>query len=341
LNAQLSIFGHLLAFADAQASNNPKLRYLDWATAYENIPVKNVQNKTYMVDPGATLTIFSGARTLLVDGTTAFDLTINPAFDGVYRMTKSAGTAPGFRTNRALTLSGNQITATVNNNVTMLFGLEASSTQNFSAVQVGDTVFIPGVTTGDSAGPFNQLNEGFWVVLAVVTVASVANHGLVVQRPAGQAFQGVSEVVLAGSVTANSQFQAFSAGPVQPGDTLELSAGFSIVTQQSYQISTVTPTWVEFLSSSPIPLETGIIPTAAGIKIYTAAQNYVRVEADQLAYVKINQGSNIPLRTRQVGEIGGRGFFELWGDIWQLDVINRNTGSQMNTFVVSAEEDRG
>lgn len=341
MNSQLSIISHLLAFGDASASSNPKLRYLDWQTCYENISVQNMQSKTYLLDPAEDRVIFSGARTLTVDGTTAFGLTLNPLFDGVYRMTNTAGAAPGFRTDRALTLIGNQVTATVNNNVTMQFSLSPSTLVSFAAVHVGDTVFIPGLTTGDAAGPFNTLNEGFWVVLAVVAVSSIANIGLVCQRPAGVSFQGVSEVVPMANVTSNSQFQAFSSGPVQVGDTLELSAGFSVVSQQAYQISNVTPKWIEFLSSTPIPLETGILPTAAGINIYTNAQNFVRVEADQLAYVKINSGSNIPLVPRAVGDINGRGYIELWGNIWQLEVVNRNPGTQMNVFVASAAQDLG
>ena len=341
MNSQLSIFGHLIAFGDAQASSNPKLRYLDWSTCYENVSVTNVQSKTYLLDPAENRTIFSGARTLTIDGTTSFTLTLNPAFDGVYRLTSTTGTAPGFRTDRALTLSGEQVTATVNNNVTMLFSLQVSASSTFAAVQVGDTVFIPGVTTGDVAGPFNQLNEGFWTVLAVVPVSSVANLGLICQRPAGQAFQGISETILGASMTANSQFQAFTAGPVQVGDTLEISAGFSVVTRQAFQISTVTSKWIEFLSVSPLPLESGILPTAAGVNIYTNAQNFVRVEADQLAYVVINAGSNIPLVPRSIGDIGGRGYLELWGNIWSLAVVNRNPGSQMNVFVASAAQDLG
>lgn len=336
MKSLLSIFHHLLAFGDAQASSNPRLKYLDWEVAYSAIPVQDQQSKTYILDPGETRTIFSGARTLTVDNTTAFSLTLNPNLSSVYRMTRTAGTAPGFRTDRALTLSTHTITVSINNNVTAQFSLEPSASVNFSAVQIGDTIFIPGVSTGDAAGPFNVLNEGFWTVMAVVPVSSNPNLGIICQRPAGVAFQGVAETV---SVTVDSQLQAFSAGPVQAGDTLQIGAGFSTITRQSFQISTVTAGWIEFLSTQPLPLESGVLPGSAGISIYTNAQNFLRIEADQLAYVKINQGSNIELVPRQVCDIQGRGYLELWGNIWQLDVVNRNPGSVMNVFVASAQQD--
>src|SRR5690606_14922263 len=96
--------------------------------------------------------------------------------------------------------------------------------------------------TGDAAlsSPFNVLNGGFWSVLArTSTVVTVV-------RPNGESFSGTSEAV---ALTSDAQLQAFSSSGVQVGDTLEISGGFSAVTQKAFEVSTVTPGWVEFVST--------------------------------------------------------------------------------------------
>jgi hypothetical protein len=119
-----------------------------------------------------------------------------------------------------------------------------------------------------------------------------------------------------------------------------LSAGFSSPSLDTYVITTVTDTWVEFVSGSNLPLEDGILPTAAGINIYNAAKSFVRVEVDQSAFVRLNgsAGNEIQLTPRVVGDLDGRAYFEMWGTVWSLVVVNRSATTSMTVQVISASE---
>lgn len=328
----LNVNAHILAFSDADTgTSQPRFRNVDWAPGRTQLPINAPINREFDFGPAETKTIFNGERTLAVDGTTTFALTLNPVKAGVYRLTATAGTAPGFRTARAIDLTGELVTATVNNNATMEFTLDVGSIETFAGALVGDTVFIPDLTTGDSTQSlFNLLNVGFWTVLAVTA------RKLTCVRPQGDAFQGVSE----GPITpaAGTAFQVFSAGPVQPGDALEISAGFSVVTQKTYQITAATATWVEFVSGQSLPLESGILPTAAGIKIYDDAQDFLYIETDQEASIRINgaTGDLTRARPQRVNDLNSRSMFMLTGTTWRLDIVNLNPAAPMTALVIAA-----
>ncbi len=332
----LNINSSLVAFSDDCAKNSqPLKRNFDWTTKINGYPVLQPESKPYSISPGVTANLFSGTRTLSTGSDTAFDLTLNPVQDGVYRLTWTAGTAPVFRTDRSLTLSTETVTVTVNNNSTAVFSLASSAPDDFASVSVGDSVWIPDTSTGDSASVFNPLNVGLWVVIAKGSVMSVSNKSLTLKRPSGEAFQGATEVV---TVTADSQFQAFSSGPVQIDDSLEITAGFSSVTWGTYTITQVNPSWVEFTSTNPIPLESDIITGASGIAIYTEAKQFLRLESDQLIVVRVNGDTNSYLKVapRVAGDADSVGYMEIWGPIWQLDVVNLSPGDVAHLQLITA-----
>lgn len=321
---------HLIYGDDEVATANPKRVYVDWTRSVNNVAVDRPDSRSYVVDPGGVLTIFSGTRATSIDGTSQFALTLNPVKTDVYRLTGTAGTAPAFRTDRALNLNGLVVTVAVNNNATATFTLDPMASPDFAAVQVGDQLFVPGASTGDSASPFNPVNCGFWVVIAKTA------KKLTLVRPVSQAFSAVAE---APTLTASVQLQAFSAAGVQIGDSLEVSAGFSTVTQKTFVVSAVTASRVEFTSTESLPLESGVIPTASGLTFYTDAKRFVRVEVDQDAVVRLNgdSGNTNRLAPRVVGTADQMGFFEKWGPTWQLTVVNRSTTASMTVNFISAE----
>lgn len=317
----------LVVYEDSSSTNNPFQRYIDWRRNATNITVSDPLNQRLALAPSATATVFSGTRATAIDGTSAFAVTLNPAYSTVYRITNTGGTAPAFRTSRALTLSGATITVAVNNNATATF---TTSTGSFSACQVGDVVFVPCVATGDSANIFSETNGGLWTVLAVSsTVLNLA-------RLSGGLFEGVAEVVVLAS---NIQLQAFSSGGVQVGDTLEISAGFSSVSQKSFIVSAINPSWVEFSSSEALPLETGILPTASGMTFYSSAKRFLRIESDQELVVRFNgdTGNTNRITPRTVGDSNGFGWNEKWGNVWSLEIVNRSKSTAANVVVISAE----
>jgi hypothetical protein len=325
--ALLDIHSSHLIYGDTQVvTANPKRVYVDWSRHHNSVQVERPESKSFVVEPGQSLSLFSGSRSTAIDGTTAFALTLNPALASVYRLTATGGAAPAFRTARSFSPSGVALTLTVNNNAT----LELSMGSGTFNAQVGDTVLLPGTTTGDSASPFSPLNVGLWIVVGATTTK------LTLVRPVGTDFQGVGEVV---TPSTNAQLLIYSAAGVQVGDKVEISAGFSSVTQQAFLVSAVTPSWIEFTSTQALPLETGITPGAAGMTFYTSVKRFVRVEVDQEAVLRFNgdTGNTNRLAPRVAGDADQMAHLEKWGPTWQLVVVNRSTTASMVVNTISAE----
>lgn len=311
---------------DVSVTSNPQRRFTDWSRHITSVSVDQPAIREYMALPGELLSIFSGTRSNGIDGTTAFALTQNPAIASTYRMTNTAGTAAAFRTARSYDPTGVAHTMVVNNNASMLMSIPSG---NFNA-QVGDAVFIPDTTTGDSASPFNVANTGFWVVIGAAATA------LTMVRPIGQDFNGASEAV---TPSATAQVKIFSAAGVQIGDSMEVSAGFQAPTLKTYVVSQVTASWVEFLSTTPLALETGILPTVTGLVFYFDLKRFLRIEVDQEAVVRLNGDSGNTNRLSPLipGDEESVAHFEKWGPVWQLQVLNRSTVNSMHVVVISAE----
>lgn len=322
---------NVVMFDDTVSSNNPQLKVVDWTQKFTGVPVENPMSEHATLDPSESRSIFSGTRSLTVDNSTEFALALSVLDSSIYRMTNTSGTAPGFRTNRALTLSGETITVSILNNAVATFELDALSVPTFVGVQVGDTVYVPGLTTGDAANPMGSLNEGYWTVIAV------AARKLSLKRLPGETFAGVAGDF---DLTDNAQLQAFSAGPVQVGDTLAITAGFSPVTRGTYIITAVTHNMIEFSSTQPLPLEDDILPGAAGISIYSRSKSYVRIEVDQPTAVRFNGDTSdrYLLKPRAPGTPTGIAWLDWWGPVSDLTLVNKNTGEQCHAVVLTAED---
>jgi hypothetical protein len=305
------------AFRDATPNNNPQRKHFDWNRGL-TASVSNAKVSQETIPAGGSVTFWNGTVSTSVDGTSAFSVTRNVADPSRYRFTSVSGTAPVFRTDRALAFATHNVTITVNPDATATFDVAGST---WGAVAAGDTVFIPGASTGDAAGPFNVLNEGFWVVLAVLSATSIQ-----CQRPTGTDFQGSPETI---AVVANSNISAFSASGVQIGNHVEISGGFTTATQRTYTVDRVTPTWFEVISSSPIAIESSKIPTATGLKFYAYTKRFLRLEANQEVVVRLNGATDDTNRVSPI-EAGAEeavGWFEKWGPVWSLVVINKSSQS--------------
>src|SRR6185436_2526952 len=154
MNATFNITTRSLAFSDPNGNgNDPQKRNVDWNSSI-SIAVNNPTSVPYTIAPGASLTLFDGSRAISADGTTQWTLSLSTLASDRYRFTNTAGTAPALRVDRNLTLNTVSVTVTANANQTATF---TGTAGNFSAVQVGDTVFLPGPQTGDSATVFSVL----------------------------------------------------------------------------------------------------------------------------------------------------------------------------------------
>jgi hypothetical protein len=325
--SRLTVISQAVAYEDVGASSNPTQKPIGWARTVSNLPVENPGTQSLQVPPLSTATVFDGTRSTSIASNTAFNLTLSPADSTRYRITHVSGTAPAFRTARSVNLSATTVTLLVNQNLTVTVTVLAGTP--FTGVQVGDTVLIPGVTTGDPTSPFNSLNEGLWTVL------SRSNSSLVIVRPSGSVFSGIGESVVNPTT---SQFLVYSATGVQVGDTVEIAAGFASTTLHSYEVLAVTPEWIEFQSTSPLGEEAGITPGTTGLVFYTSSKRWLRMECDQECVVRMNGATDNSNRVEPVipGNKDFIGWHEKFGSVWSLVVVNRST-AVLNLVVMSAE----
>lgn len=328
MDGTLFLASQKLAYADTPPNANPERKYVDWKVN-RRIPVRNPKSVPYSIDPGASVSVFSGTRSTTIDNTTEIQLTLSPLATSRYRFSwDGIGTAPGFRVDRNLALATRNVVMTVNGNATLTMAAQAG---DFASIQVGDTVFIPDTTTGDAASVFNPLNVGYWVVLA-----KAGDSGSVqLARPVG-GFIGYTETV---AVASSTSVWAYAAAGVQAGDGLSVSAGFPVSVQGTYTVAAVTSRWVEVIATQALPTAVTATPGAAGFQLYTSARRYLSVEADQVVAVQVNGATDLTQRLEPLGAAGdpdGTGFYEKTGRAWSLTLVNL-TQVVANVLVISVE----
>ena len=331
----LNLFTHILAYdpSDVGVSNNPDRRAADWSRKFNNILISKPKSNVFTIEPGQSLSLFSGLRSTSIDGTTVFSVSLLPNGTSTYRFLATTGTLPAFRTARVIASDATSIiTVALNNNVTATFTASGGTIASFATVQVGDIVRVGGVSLGDAAGPFVSANEGYWVVLAASATI------LTCKRLANAPFFGTAEVVVLGASFATN-FIVYSAAGVQIGDKVDISSGFSPVTQKTFVVSQVAPLFVEVVSTDPIPLETGIQPTATGMVFYTASKKVVYVEVDTEALVQVNgyTGSAVRLSPFMASDPSLVASYQQVGNVWSLTIVNKSTTATLNGWHFLAE----
>jgi hypothetical protein len=322
----LVVTSKIVGHSDSSQNNDPRRKHFDWLRE-RKLTVSNPKSNEEVIPAGASFSFFNGTVTTAIDGTTAFTITKSLLGGGRYRFTRVAGTAPALRTDRGLTLTGQNITVADNGDGSATFTLGGGT---WGTTVAGDTLWLPGPQTGDAATPLSVLNQGAWVVIATLSATVIQ-----AVRPTGMNFSVAGETVL---LTANTQAQAFSAAGVQAGDKVEISSGFSPTTLRTYEIVEINPSWFEVISSLAIPLEASKIPTASGMIFYNDAKNWLCVEADQEVALRINGMTDDRLRVTpaQAGVDDQTGWHEHLGPSWSLTVVNKS--SQATTVTVFSTE---
>lgn len=321
----LIVSSKAVAHSDLAATNDPRRKHFDW-TQDRKVACLNPKSDEEHLPSGGSEDFWDGTVVTAIDNTTAFSVTRSPLGGNRYRFTATGGTAPTLRTNRGLTLNTQVVTVADNGDGSATMSLGAGT---WGSTAAGDSLFLPGPQTGDGSSPFNVLNQGFWVVLAVISSTVIQ-----VTRPSTMDYSVANENI---TVTANSQVLALSASGVQPGNQVSITAAFSLATQRTYTIDTVTDSWFEVISSSAIPLETGKTPDT-GMVFYTEAKKFVRIESDQVVSIRINgmTGDQLKISPEQSGSDDNTGWQELYGPVWSLTVLNKS--AQTATVVVFSAE---
>lgn len=313
--SKLNFLVYLQTYSDVSASNNPSLSNFKWAREITGIPASNPISEAFSLAPGESKTIFSGVRSLLVDGTTEFSLQLKPLSSSTYRLLATAGQAPGFRTARTTSADATtEVTAAVNGPI-VTFSSTGGTAFDFSSVQVGDFVRI-----GDQ---FNTLNQGKFKILAKTATSFTIEN-----------YTGVNEGPIVLGATFADQIRIYSASGVQEGDTIVIKSGFSSVTFGSYKVTDVTDNYVEFYSTAVLPQETDII--SADLAIYSQAKNLVYLESNQKATVEINGTQMAAMEPFIINNSKQPGVFMLKASVYSFTVTN-NSLDTASCFVATVE----
>lgn len=321
----LKLVNQLVAYSDANAtSSNPLQRLFDFERRFQDIPALTGRSESVTIAPGDTLDLFSGVvapSQAYAAGVTALTLSRLSGTTSTYRLAVTAG--PGaFRTSRSTAISSaTQITVTVNNNAIATFSVTSGS-GSFSSCQVGDVLRIRGPKTGDLVNNiFAGANSGYWTILSVSPTAITA------KRRSGQVFDGVPQVVTIGSTLTADQLRVYSTAGVQPGQSFILSGTLSPASQGDYSVLEVGPTFVDFVSPTALPEETGVLLVATtDLLFYSEAQKLFYIEADKEIAVRLNgdiSNSNI-VSPIEYGEKQLVGFFNKWGFTYSATIVNRS-----------------
>lgn len=317
---KLNLLVHLNGYQDANATNNPSQNNFKWQRDMQGINITEPASKSLSLPAGQTATLFSGAVSTSADGTTTWNIALKAGASQTYVISKAAGTSPAFRTARTSGADATtQITVTKNANL-----LTFSSTGGTALALIAG-----GVVVGDEArigNLFNVSNQGKFKVLARTATS------FTVENAAGQAEGPIT--LGAGFAT---QLSLFSAAGVQVGDKVDIVAGFSSVSFGTYEITDVSPDYIEIFSIESLPTESGVSNSPAALLIYRDAKNFVYIESDQKLEIKID-GSTSPnsLQPMRAGTSGVPGVFMSSASMKSLDVTNKSMDTA-TIFYVTAE----
>ena len=305
---------HLVAFRGSMENSNPLQRTLDWQRTVQVADAENAVSTSGTLAPGETRTLFSGARTLLVDNTTEFSIELVPGETGVYRIRHTDGMAPGFRTTRTLSGIGSaSVAVTVNADATVFFDVTSGT---FAGALAGDILWLPGDSEGVSS-PFELENQGFWQILKATSARITARRlqGL---------FNGVSQSAV--SVDATT-VRAFSSDGVQAGEKIALMDGFVSANLNTFPIGEVTDAYVDVIAGGGMVAETGVLPGTDGVAAYRASMRYVRVETDRECVVRVNgdSGNLQRLQPWEAGKDGAQAEYVRTGSCHRLDLVNSSS----------------
>lgn len=312
----LNIITQLMAYSDPSVTDNPQQRAFDHTRRLQSLPIKNPRSDSINLAPNSSFTIFDGTVvTGLVNASSVLNLT--SIENSVYLLQNVSGPS-SFKT--AKPVSGLlACTVSINNNVVAEFTFTGAT---LSTVQAGDLMRIKGTTTYDTGTfAFNPLNSGLWKVIGV----SVDKISAV--RQVGESFSGVAETVADSSL----DVEFYADDGVQKGNKIELAGNFSLVSKKVYEILDVTPSKIYFMSSSPLPNETGITYTTGAITIYKASKKLVYVECDQDSIVRFNSdlSDNNQLNPIMPGDKDLPAFIHKYGNCYSCTIINKSV-NKMN-----------
>lgn len=318
--SKLNLLLHLNAYQDQNPSNNPSQNNWKWNRDMQGIDIAEPESKSVSLASGQSLILFSGSVPSSADNTTTWDISLKSNTSNTYRISKNTGTAPDFKTPRTSGADATtEITITKNATLMTLTSTGGTSLSLIAGgVVVGDEVRI-----GDA---FNTANRGKFKVLSRTATSLTVEHN-----------SGVAEGPVVLGVDFAEQLDVFSADGVQIGDQLDIVSGFSPVTLGSYEITDVSPNYIEIFSLSALPSETNVSNNPSALSIYRDLKNLVYIESNQKLELKVDDSATPnKIYPMNVGTTLKPGVFLSSGPMKKLEITNKSQETA-DIFYVTAE----
>lgn len=295
----------LLAYQDGPATQTPNIRLADLKWAFQGLSTDQVRQVPIRLAPGETMTIASTARTVTFNGSTSFAVT---QVNGKMRITCSIGQ----RTARPSGDSTTQWTLTVTGEVCRLTAIGGTS-PDFTQIIAGDTVTLD--------VPFQAPNQGDFVILS-----KGSNY-----------VDFVNPYAIAENQTGQVQF--CSSGPVQTGDTLDLTgnAAFSFPNRGAFPITRVTAQFIEVLNPN-VYTET-VSGVTGNLSIYPFTYQWLLAAVGGRVLVGLNGDTPSGIEIEPPAKCDltkNPGLFLKRGKVFQVQVSNPEL-TQVEGFLLLAE----
>jgi hypothetical protein len=318
--SKLNLLVHLNAYQDQNASNNPSQNNWKWNREAQGLDISEPESKSASLPAGQSLTLFSGSISNSADNTTTWDIALKAGTSQTYKISKASGTSPAFRTQRSSGADATtQITVTKNASLLTFSSTGGTALDLITGgVIVGDEVRIGSV--------FNSANRGKFKVLArTATSLTIENSA------------GVPESSILLGAGFASELDIFSADGTQVGDKVDLKAGFSSVSFGTYEITDVSPDYIEIYSLSALPSESGVSNNPSAILVYRNAKSFVYIESNQKLEIQID-GSATPngLEPMAAGTALKPGVFMSSSSMKSIQITNKSQDTA-DVFYVTAE----
>lgn len=318
--SKLNLIVHVNAYQDNCATNNPSQNNFKWNRDLQGVDISEPTSQSISLPAGQSVSLFSGTVSTSADNTTAWDIALKAGTSQTYRISRNSGAQPVFRTGRT---SGADATT------------EITVTKNASLLTFASTggialdLIVGGVVVGDDVrigSLFSSVNRGKFKVLARTATS------FTIENESGQA-----EGPITLGVGFADQISLFSAAGVQVGDKVDLVAGFSSTSFGTYEITDVSPSYIEIYSNEALPSETAVSNNPAALMIYRNAKSFVYIESDKKLEIKLD-GSATPnsLEPMNAGTSVVPGVFMSSSSMKSLEITNKSSETA-KIFYVTAE----
>lgn len=299
-----------MLIAEDISSKNPSIRMPDITNHIDHIPVSQDKSDRITLYPSETKTISTTSRPLAWDNTTELSFVRPFADQDIFRLVwTSTGTNPVFRTNRSIV---GDATTTVS--VTILtpyvkrIQVTAGTAWSTTTVQPGDYIKFE-KTSQSFTSPFSETNQGqTFLVQAKGTdyIDFVDNSQASIE----------TSVIL--GTDSDFAVRVFTSGPVRIGDTLSVSSSANLSNQGKFQITNVSPDYVEFVA--PLGVEETLNYDSLSFVIY----DYL------IGFLHLRASDSVQLRFGSQTE---------WLNLSKLKNIQALFFGSVNSYLIEAKND--